>query len=275
MNSAATQPTKPAAPGTRIQSVERGCRLLLWFAERSEGATAKEAAFANCLALPTTYHLLNTLVDQGFLAKDSNRRYLLGRSSAALARAYLRGSVVPEGLLTALRAVAERTSETAYLVDWGESDIRVIASVEGRNVVRVAEVAAGAYEGAHARANGKVLLAHASPEALDSYLRRHPLERRARGTICELDRLEAELASIRERGHACDLEEFSEGVSCIAAPIVRDGAVIAALGLSVPADRFARARQDLTRDLLAVIDEIEMDAGPAGSEAQLQEVGIR
>lgn len=63
--------------GTRIQSVARACQLLLWLADKRYGATAKEVALAHRLTLPTTYHLLNTLVDQGLLAKDEERCFVL------------------------------------------------------------------------------------------------------------------------------------------------------------------------------------------------------
>ncbi len=257
------------APGTRIQSVTRASRLLMWLASRPHGATAKESAFATTIALPTTYHLLNTLVDEGLLTKDSQRRYTLGRSCALLAQAYLRGSAVPEALLSALRRLADRTEETVYLADWGEHDIRVLASVESRNIVRVAEVAAGPYASAHARANGKVLLAYAWPEVRGAYLDGHPLERHTEQTICDLLELETELEEIRERGYAIDREEFSAGVSCLAAPILENGALVAALGVSVPSDRFAKAEGDLTEALLEAIAAIDI---PEESESEIEEV---
>ncbi|MBS1881333.1 MAG: IclR family transcriptional regulator [Actinobacteria bacterium] len=263
-------PPKPSN-GTRIQSVSRSCRLLLWLASRPHGATAKEAAFATTLALPTTYHLLNTLVDEGLLTKDPRRRYTLGRSTALLAQAYLRGSAVPDALVSALRRLADRTEETAYLADWGEHDIRVLASVEGRNILRVAEVAAGPYDAAHARANGKVLLAFTWPEVKDAYLDRHLLERRTERTICDRAELERELATIRDRGYAIDREEFSPGVTCLAAPILEDGSLIAALGVSVPSDRFATAQAFLTETLLEVTSTVD-DLEP---EADLEEVATR
>src|SRR5687767_131304 len=108
------------ATKTRIQSVTRASQVLFWVANQPQGATAKELASALDLALPTTYHLLNTLVDEGLLAKDLHRRYILGRNTAILAQAYLRGKAVPETLLGALRELARRTEETAYLADWGE-----------------------------------------------------------------------------------------------------------------------------------------------------------
>jgi IclR family acetate operon transcriptional repressor len=239
--------------GTRIQSVARGCQLLLWLAERRDGATAKEVAFANRLALPTTYHLLNTLVDHAFLIKDSQRRYALGRSTAILAQAYLRGSSIPDSFLSALRELAVRTKETAYLADWGEHDIRVLASVEGTNLLRVAEVASGPYHDGHARANGKLLLAYAWPELREGYLALHPLRRVTENTICDRARLEEELALIRERGYAYDEEEFAEGVSCAAVPLLENGRIIAAFGLSVPTERFRKTRAEVTATLLEVI----------------------
>jgi DNA-binding IclR family transcriptional regulator len=239
--------------GTRIQSVARASQLLLWIASQPHGATAKEIALAQGLALPTTYHLVNTLVDEGFLAKDVHRRYILGRSAAILAQAYLRGKSVSEGLLAALRDLASRTQETAYLADWGERDIRVLASVEGSHIVRVAEVASGPYEHGHARANGKVLLAYAWPEVRAAYLSSHPPVRLTEATHCEPEEIERELQRIRRRGYAYDEEEYAVGVSCVAAPLLQNGRIVAAFGISVPTGRFTAKRQELTRTLLDVV----------------------
>jgi DNA-binding IclR family transcriptional regulator len=240
-------------PGTRIQSVSRACQLLLWLAARQSGATAKEFAFANQLALPTTYHLLNTLADQGLVTKDAQRRYVLGQSTAILAQAYLRSTSVSESLLAGLRQLARQTRETTYLADWCECDIRVLASVEGSQLLRVAEVTSGPYEDAHARANGKVLLAYAWPEVREAYLNKHPLRRLTTTTVCDPRELDEELGRIRERGYAFDHEAFADGVSCIAAPLLDNGQIIAAFGLSVPTDRFRRNWRKLTE---AVLDAV-------------------
>lgn len=262
MNKAPTVTAAPdqAAP-TRIQSVARASQLLLWVAQEPQGATAKEIALAQGLALPTTYHLLNTLVDEGLLTKDAHRRYVLGRSTAILAQAYLRGKNVPEALLAALRELAQRTGETAYLADWGEHEIRVLASAEGSQLVRVAEVASGPYEHGHARANGKVLLAYAWPETRDAYLRNHPLVARTENTITDPEDLERELVRIRKRGLAYDEEEYAVGVSCVAAPLMQEGRIIAALGMSVPTPRFKKNRRELAETLLDVVAGVAPERG--------------
>jgi IclR family transcriptional regulator, acetate operon repressor len=243
---------QPARASTRLQSVARASQILLWVAAQPHGATAKEIAAAQGLALPTTYHMVNTLADEGLLSKDRNRRYILGRNTAILAQAYLRGKAVPDSLLAALREVSRRTEETAYLADWGEHDIRVLASVEGRHMLRVAEVGDGPYAHGHARANGKVLLAFAPEHARQSYLRSHPLVPLTKATICDADEFERELARIRQRGYAYDQEEYAAGVSCVAAPLLQGGQLIAALGVSVPTERFKQQQADLTATLLDV-----------------------
>src|SRR5581483_6602076 len=160
---------------------------------------------------------------------------------------------VPDTLLAGVRELARRTDETAYLADWGEHDIRVLASVEGKQIVRVAEVVSGAYEHGHARANGKVLLAYASPAVRQAYLRAHPLVPVTKNTICDLAQFEQEMERIRQRGYAYDHEEWSIGLCCIGAPLLQNGHILAALGLSVPSDRFEKRQAELTATLLDVV----------------------
>ncbi|WP_064745182.1 IclR family transcriptional regulator [Pseudonocardia acaciae] len=252
MNNPQSVPSGDVA-GTRIQSVARASQLLLWIAQQPRGATAKEVSVAQRLALPTVYHLVNTLVDQGLLTKDASRRYVLGRSASIIAQAYLRGKSVSPGLLAAVRELAERSGETAYLADWGENDIRVLASVESSQLLRVAEVASGPYQHGHARANGKVLLAYAWPEIREAYLRAHPPVALTQATIHDRAALEREFARIRRRGYAYDREEYALGVSCVAAPLLHDGHIVAAFGITVPTERFKRQRQSLTATLLDVV----------------------
>jgi IclR family acetate operon transcriptional repressor len=246
--------------------VARGCQALLWLAEREHGARAKEVAFANCLALPTTYHLLNTLVDQGLLAKDSQRRYVLGRNTARLVEAYQRRYSVSERLLAGLRELTAKTKATGYLAQWAEDDIRVLALAEGRRVVRVAEVASGPYGDAHAKAIGKVLLAHAGPEKRVAYLDSHPLRRLTDATICDPAALEPHLGEILERGYAYDQEESAVGVCCVAAPLLAKGRLIAAFGISERTERFNAARDELTTALLEFVAGLEGEEIRAGAE---------
>jgi IclR family transcriptional regulator, acetate operon repressor len=244
------------ARGTRIQSVSRACQVLLWLADRTHGATAKEVAFAHRLTLPTAYHLLNTLVDEGLLAKDSQRRFVLGRNSALVAQAYVRASPIPDNLLSAMRELATQTQEVVSLANWCDDEIQILASVEGSNVVRLAEMMNAPYDDAHARANGKLLLAYAWPEVRDAYIRHHPPRRRTKATICDRAAFDRELDRIRARGCAYDEQEFADGLACVAAPLLDNGTIVASIAVSSTAERFAANRDRLTAAVKAAIDGI-------------------
>jgi DNA-binding IclR family transcriptional regulator len=65
------------------------------------------------------------------------------------------------------------------------------------------------------------------------------------------------------------VEAFAQGVSCVAAPLLDNGRVIAAFGLSVPAESFKRNRRELTEAVLSVIAGLvagrfgrDLDAAP-------------
>jgi IclR family acetate operon transcriptional repressor len=251
-----SEPAGPAAPGrrpaharpTRVRAAARTARLLLLVAEHGdEGLSATSAAARLHMAVPTTYHLLNTLADEGLLAKDSRKRFVLGPLAAVIADAHARRRTVPEYLLAPLHALADETGETAYLVAWRGDEIVVLAGREGAHAVRVAEVERGPYRDAHARAGGKVLLALAPLDVRERYLAAHPPRALTGATISDPAAIAAELDGIRAAGIAVDREEFVEEVSCVAAPIRAGHALVGAYSLSAPSPRF-EARAVVLRD---------------------------
>ena len=71
------------------------------------------------------------------------------------------------------------------------------------------------------------------------------------------------LADTRKRGYSIDNEEFSDGVSCVAAPIYDgDGRMAAAIGLSGPAARNNPAR-------LAELGELLLEHSKADKQPEI------
>jgi IclR family transcriptional regulator, acetate operon repressor len=250
-----TEQTSPSAiasePGGRIQSVSRAVRLLMLIASGQTDGTAKELARATGIAIPTTHHLLSTLVHERMLAKESTARYVLGTKVAVLADALERAVTAPEYLLEPLRQLAATTGETSYVACWRGGDIRVQASIEGHHPVRVS-LPLGPYTDAHARATGKLLLAMTSEEVRQAYLAAHPLRALTPRTITDPTRLEAEFEQIRANGYALDEEQFQPGVSCVAAPVIDEGVAVAGYSISVPSQRFAENKLRLIDAVLSI-----------------------
>lgn len=226
---------------TRIQSVARAARALLLIADAAEGCSATEVATRLSLAVPTTFHLLNTLVDEGLLTKDQ-RRYFLGPAAGRIADGFMGPEPVTTALLAPLRQLADATLETAYLGIWRHGEVVVVGSVEGQQAVKVQGMGVGLAEDAHARASGKMLLSTLEEAALDAYLATHPLRAVTSHTITDEKALRQELRRTRRRGHSIDHEEFRDGVTCIGVPVENSSKVFGTYTLSVPVDRLRRNR---------------------------------
>jgi DNA-binding IclR family transcriptional regulator len=197
--------------------------------------------------------LLHTLVTLGMLAKGADNRYLLGLRIGSLAEAFPRHLAPPERLSPYVRQVAHETGETSYAVGWREGEIVTLAVTRGRNAIQAAEVPHGNYGDAHSRASGKLLLAIADSQTRERYLDSHLFTRRTRYTIVEPQALRRELQKIASQGFATDVQEFAEGVSCLAVPLY-EGAMPYAVGLSAPAERFVTEQRnylDIIRRVVA------------------------
>lgn len=247
-----------------VRSVVKATQLLLCVAESNDGVTAAQAAAAIEIPLATAYHLLNTLLAEGMLSRDSARRYRLGPKIATLSLAYAKNGP-SEQLLRAVRQLAELTEETAYLSGWRDGQVVALATIEGSSAVRVGRVHAELRGCEHARASGKLMLAHLDADALEAYLATHQLESLTPYTIVDEQRLRTELDTIRHRGHAYDEDEFIEGVGCVSAPILEGETCVACLTISAPAERFRANRKQLTNAATSAAQAASTHGTTAGS----------
>jgi DNA-binding IclR family transcriptional regulator len=244
------------SPRTQIQSVHRAATVLELVAGNG-GMRASQIATRLDVPLPTVFHLLSTLTDVGLLDKLDDRRYQLGPMVGLLAEAYTAQISAPEHLHARLKEMAELTGETAYLSAWRRGDATLLSIVEGSRAVRVSGLHLG-YSGAtHVRASGKVLLAFSGPTALDEYLEHH----RTNGPRTSARALRAVIDQTRRDGYAVDEEEFAEGVSCVAAPIV-DGRM--AMGVSAPSERFRENRDELIEQVLEITSKTHKPSSVIG-----------
>jgi len=240
---------------TRIQSVSRAARIMLHVATNGDGLDVKRISEHFGLSLATTYHLVNTLVDEGLLSRTSDRRHTLGPAVAVLADAHGRDSGLPEQFQPVLRQVAQRTRETAYISAWRGEVVVVLASLEGSNAVRVVGLTPGFSGSLHSRASGKLLLAYAPEERRERLIAQMVLEPLTPKTITSKAALRKELEKVARSGVAFDIEEFQVGVACVAVPLRVSGSVVAALTISTPIARFREAKAALLNILKETVPD--------------------
>ena len=106
------------------------------------------------------------------------------------------------------------------------------------------------------------MLAYASADVVERYLSTHDLKAMTQHTLTDKDELRAEIAAIRRRGYAIDREEYAEGVSCVAAPLMSDGVAVLAYTVSAPWDRFRRHQRALTDAVLNAVQRSHHESSP-------------
>ncbi|MFI0711131.1 IclR family transcriptional regulator [Streptomyces inhibens] len=225
---------------TLIASVQRAFRLLEAVGAHEGGAPAKQLAREAGLPLATTYHLLRTLVHDGYLRKLDDGGFVMGDKLYAL-HTGSRGQAQLTRIRPVLTALRDELSAAAYLTFYEEGEIRVAEIVDGPRAPRV-DLWVGFEDAGHATALGKCVLRELDDDSRNDYLSRHQLAGLTPRTITHRSELLRRLASSPAAPAVMDLEEYTLGTVCVAVPVY-SGHTLGSLGVSLRADRLPQIDQ--------------------------------
>lgn len=239
-----------------VQSLAKGLRVLEAFGADDEPLTITELAERAELDPGTTFRMLNTLVDLGYVRRLEKRRYeitlkVLDLGFNAIGRRDLRSVVRP--LLRSLVG--------------GKIEAASFGVLEGGNVVYVERVRAGLTRlgvdirigsGIPAAVNvlAQAILAHLPAPDLDQVLASeaphpgYPVVSRAR-LLPQLDRIRAD-------GFAASSSQISAGLDVLAAPVFDDGGYPIA-GISVAAPSIVCPAAEMRELMLARLQATARD----------------
>lgn len=241
---------------TTLQTVERALAFLEVVAQAPTPPPLREVAEALGLKITTSYHLLNTLRDAGYLIRNADGTLRIGPGAALLYNGLVRQTAGGEQLRSIIERLSAQTLETAYLCSLNESGVVVQMLIEGGHAVRVSGLYIGFSGSEHERASGKAVLAHMREAEREALLGRTTARLTAAQRKRCLSGLVRELAVVRDQGYALDEEHFQKGVSCVAAPFFKIGMEIAgSIAVSVPCTRFEESRDMLTAAVVAAAKE--------------------
>ncbi len=225
-----------------VQSLDRALDILeLVSAENSLTLTQ----IAERLKRPpsTVYRTLNTLEQRQILEMDHiSQTWHVGPATFRLGSSFLKRTGLIESSRPIMRTLMEATGETANLGIEREECVLFISQVETRETIR-AFFPPGTRSPMHSSGIGKALLAQYSDGRLGRYMRRTELTRFTSQTFVEPGLLRQELAETRQQGYSFDNEERTEGMRCIAAPVMEQyGEAVAGLSVSGPTNRMTIER---------------------------------
>ena len=205
------------------------------------------------------FRLLHTLQEQGWIVQEDGPKYRVSlRPFCCFSRPVQRMGL-REATAVPLRELWEETGEACYLAILDDDRCLFVEHLDSTREVRAQGRVGGRYR-LHSCAPGKVLLAHAGCKLIDRVVG-DPLEQNTAATISSEDELRQELALVMDHGYALDLEEYSRGMMCLAAPVFdTDGQVAGALGITVLTIHYTQA------ELVSVLGPKVLRAATEASE---------
>ncbi len=229
-----------------VEAVDRALRLLEALAAAGpHGASLAELAAGLGLHKTTIHRTLAALRHRGFATQEPSGRYALGAAATRLADDYFGEENLPVLLHPALVALSREVDELVHLGVLSGREVVYLDKVEPERSVRVWS-AIGRRSPAVTTALGRALLAHRSTDraALAGYLA---------AADVDVEHVWAVLERARRDGYATEVEENEAGISCVAVPLLRGGAAVAAVSVTAPAERMTAERVIALRARMAAV----------------------
>ena len=241
---------------TGVKSAGRVLDILEWVALRPEPTSLQHVVNHFKFPKSSALALMSTLVDRGYLTKDSKDRYQMPPTM----RARWTGDDIGQLLVAThapMRNLSERLQETVILgVLDPDFRVRVIHKITSSQEVRY-DADASVPRPAYCTAMGRVLLAHQPTKDQARYLQKAPFPKLTPTTLTSAASLRKRLAEIRKSGLETVIEEFSVGGSGAAAALRdRSGQVVAALNVATVSSRFDARRHLILQELQHTADRI-------------------
>ena len=270
----------PKNGSTRIPTNLRAILLLEVIGRQGGPLSAAEIGRLAGLPKQTAHRLCNTLVEEGYLARDTKRGPLRpGRRAREMASGILHISSGHVARHQILKSVADQVGETVNFVMPEDPGMSYKDRVETNWPFRI-QLPVGSHVPFHCTASGKAFLATlpvAERRRVLSGIRLDPL---TRNTITNVDDLMDELATVARQGYALDNEEFLDAMVAVAVPVRdRSGRYFASLATHGPVQRLSLEKlvalapllHDASERLTAVIFDLDarphpVEPGPSPSE---------
>lgn len=224
-----------------VQTIERALTILEALGQFPQGIGVTELGQYIGLHKSTVHRLLGSLLIYGYVDQDKDsERYRLGMKILALGLEILNNLDFRKEALPFMRELVEISRETVQLAVLDYSQIVV---VERDHSPETITVNLGLRADVHCTAEGKVLLAHLSPDKIERILMKSQMRQYTMNTMTDISNILVHLEKVRSQGYAINAEEFVEGLRSVATPIFdHAGSVIASLSISGPTSRLTLER---------------------------------
>lgn len=223
---------------SQVPAATRALRVLRFLATQADPVPLDRVMRACDLPRSTAYHLLNTMIDEGFVVHlAEEHRYGLGVAAFEVGSGFTRQEPLARLARRPLAELVDRTGHGAHL-----------AVLHGRDVLYVVEERApgrpplvtdvGVRLPAHLTASGRAILAMLPASQVRALYpdRNAFVDRHGHGPT-SLSALRAILTDTRQRGHADEDGEVTPGLQSVAAAVLDHNAhPVAGVAVTFPSE---------------------------------------
>ncbi|MGX1849896.1 IclR family transcriptional regulator [Streptomyces sp. NBC_01456] len=230
-------------------ALEKSLRILEAVAAPGGPHRLMDITAAAAVPKSSTYRILASLIEQGFVRQEAAGRYGVGPRLHGLS-AQVIGGAETASIGHILGGLQQATGQTVHLALHSGETITYIRKLEGDQPFRTAS-RIGMRMPLHTTAIGKSILAHLPAEEVRALITIGGLPARTPQTLTTPEALEADLDTVRARGFAIDDEENEPSIRCIGAAVLdREGRPVAGVSLTtvtflVPRDQIEAYAPDL------------------------------
>jgi len=204
-----------------VPALEKAFSILEHIAHSSSGYGLKDIHQELGIAKTTTFSILMTLIDCGFIRKTPDGLFVPTLKLTSLGIKAREFAYDANFILPQLEKLRESTGFTVFLCMYDNGEQVVLEKLDGTGTVMFK-----AYVGQRKRLNtsgsGKAIAAYLSPSDLQLVLDRG-LEKFTTDSIADEGAFLAHLEEVRKHGYAVDDNEGEMGVRCVGAPIFMYG----------------------------------------------------
>jgi DNA-binding IclR family transcriptional regulator len=247
---------------SQVPAASRALRVLRYLASQPDPVPLMSIMRACDLPRSTAYHLVSTMIDEGFVVHlADDRRYGLGVAAFEVGTGYARQEPLGRIARRPLAALVDRTGYGGHL-----------AVLHGRDVLYVLEERApgrpplvtdvGVRLPAHLTASGRaILMSLPASQVRALYPDRGSFVDRVGTGPASPSALRTVLSEARQRGHAEEDGEVTPGLASVAAAVLdHNQHPVAAVALTFPADEDVD-RERLARDVRATAQALTRRLG--------------
>ena len=214
-----------------MTSLARGLLVIQAFSEPQLHLSISQLSKRTGLSRASVRRCLHTLSKLGFAGTDDERNFHLRPRVLTLGHAYLSSTPVASAAQPILEHLSHILNESCSIALLDGIDVVYVARANVTRIMAI-DLGVGTRLPAFCTSMGRVLLAHLSPEEVESVLVRVAFTRYTERTVTSAEKLRQALATVRKEGYAIIDEELELGLRSMGVPVLNAaGRAVAAISV--------------------------------------------